>query len=283
MAKFNLSLYQIQSHTQQLEFETLDFGFHPKEYSRFKFGDKDVARRFGYDLAQYFLSSYQFREISKLNFKNFVILSSPYCFIPTATKAMVDYFVQYFNQHAVNAHKPVAEVLQIHRTITYKEDYGELSAEQRLALIEKDGFHIDKEFLKDKFLIFVDDIKITGSHEKVIERMIKDNDIQNDHIFLYFAELTDARIDPKVENYLNYFYVKNLLDLNKIIKNKVFLPNTRVVKYILNYKNLEEFQNFCNYQSKRTLTTIYHLAIGNSYHLIPDYVENLNYIKLLID
>lgn len=281
MIKHIFSLHKITANSS-VAYDNMNFTFSRKDYSKFKFGDKDVARKFGYDLARVFMASFVFQKIIKAGHKNFVILSSPYCFIPTATKAMVDYFVQFFNQHMADMGYPVAEILQIHRTITYKEDYGELSAEQRLALIEKDGFHIDKEFLKDKFLIFIDDIKITGSHEKVIERMINENSISNDHLFMYFAALHDDTINPKIENYLNYFYVKNLRDLDKIIKNKTFLPNTRVVKYILNCKDELEFTTFCQYQSKKTLTNLYHLAIGNSYHLIPDYMGNLNHIKQIL-
>lgn len=282
--KYTYALHHIvkrEVSENSLDFSTLHFGFDPSSYSKFKFGDKDAARVFGYELARNFIQSSAWKEIKETH-KNFVILSSPYCFIPTATFSIVNYFLQFINQHLVEIGYPVAEKEKIHRTITYKEDYGELSAEKRLALIQNDGFHIDTEFIKGKFLIFIDDIKITGSHEKVIERMIAEHNIENDHAFLYFAKLADSTIDPRVENYLNYFYVKNLLDLDKIIKNKTFLANTRVIKYVLNYKDKSEFKTFANYQAKKILSTFYHLAIGNSYHLIPEYQENLSYIKELL-
>lgn len=281
--KYNYALYNIsgKSSITDTDFSKIDFGFDPSHYSRFKFGDKEIARKFGYELARNFLDSELFKTIINTN-KNFVVLSSPYCFIPTATKALVDYFIQYLNQRLVEIGYPVVEILKIHRTITYKEDYGELSAEKRLALIEKDGFYLDTKFIEEKFLIFIDDIKITGSHQKVIERMITEYDIKCDHLFMYFARLVDENIDPRVENYLNYYYVKSLLDLDKIIKNKTFIPNTRVVKYLLVYKNKTEFKNFVDYQSLKILSVFYHLAIGNSYHLIEEYQENLNYIKELL-
>jgi hypothetical protein len=64
------------------------------------------------------------------------------------------------------------------RTITYKEDYGELDAEQRLLkLIGNDSFHIDKMFLKGKTLVFLDDIRITGGHERMIMKMIDEYEL----------------------------------------------------------------------------------------------------------
>lgn len=275
------SLHRITAQGKSCDFEEISFGFDPATYSKFKFGDKDAAREFGYALAKSFVKSVVFNA-AIFSKKQMVIISSPYCFIPTATFAMKNYFVQFLNQELVQRNFPVLQETKIHRTITYKEDYGELSAEERMKLISKDGFEIDLGFIKDKFLIFLDDIKITGSHERVIERMMTEQQITNDHAFVYFAELIDSSINPKVENYLNYYYVKNLLDLDKIIKNKNFLFNTRVVKYILNYKDEVEFNYFINYQAKRTLATLYHLALGNSYHTIPDYQKNLKAIENLL-
>ena len=255
------------------------FPFSPEAYSKFKFGCKDTARDFGIALADAFAWEYI---IPKKLTKQIVVTSSPYCFIPTATFAMKDYFVQRLNQYLVQAELPVVEETKIHRTVTYKEDYGELSAEERFALIQNDGFHMDTTFIKDKHIIFLDDIRITGSHERVINRMLGELNIEEHCIFTYFAELTNMDIDPKVENYLNYYFVKSLLDLDKIIKNDNFLFNTRVVKYMLNSPH-EEFKTFINYQRVKFLETFYYLAIGNSYHLMDDYKENLNYLKKLLN
>jgi len=280
--KYTFALHKIIKKTDSTEFDQLKYGFLPVEYSKFKFGDKDIARKYGYELARKFINSKVFLNILQQNHREFVVMSSPYCFIPTATWSLSNYFVQFLNQHLVDIGYPVVELSKIHRTNTYKEDYGELSAEQRLALISKDGFQIDKAFLEGKFLIMMDDIKITGSHERIIERTFKENNITNDHVFLYFAELSDSAIDPKVENYLNYAFVKNLLFLDKIIKNENFLPNTRVVKYILNYKEEFGFNMFVMYRARKVLANLYHLAIGNGYHLIPDYQKNLQFIKDLL-
>lgn len=257
--------------------------FLPKEYSKFKFGCKTIAKNYGYQLAEGFISSvlgsgYAYRPS---NDQQIVVVSSPYCFIPTATFAMKDYFVQKLNNWLCNRGINPVQETKIHRTITYKEDYGALSAEQRLNLIKNDSFHIDKEFIKDKFVLFLDDIKITGSHEIMVQNMVNKYELKCDYMFLYFAELADKSIDPNIENYLNYYYVKSLLHLDKIIKNENFMLNTRVVKYIL-CAPYEEFKSFIQYQSVKLVTTIYHLAIGNSYHLIEDYKKNLDYIKQLI-
>lgn len=261
--------------------------FSPEEYSKFKFGDKTIAKKFGYELADGFidisLNGDFIKQARGLHFfsKQIVVVSSPYCFIPTATFAMKDYFIQRLNSALIEVGLNVVQETKIHRTITYKEDYGGLSAEERLKLIQNDEFHIDKEFVQGKSIIFLDDIKITGSHEVVVQRMIDNYKLNSDYMFLYFAELTNKEINPNIENYLNYYFVKSLLHLDKVIKNENFMLNTRVVKYILS-SDFNEFTNFIQYQSNRLVNTIYHLAIGNSYHRIDEYRNNLNYIKQLI-
>lgn len=127
----------------------------------------------------------------------------------------------------------------------------------------------------------MDDIKITGSHERMIERMLTAQNVPNDCHFLYFAQLTNNSIDPTIENYLNFAYVNSLLDINRIIRDDDFAYNTRTIKYILNSDHVQ-CSSFLDYQSFRFLDTMYHLAIGNNYHQIPEYEQNLLYLKSLI-
>jgi hypothetical protein len=251
------------------------FGFDAGDYSRFKFGDGAVSATFGTDLAEGFID-----EVLKANriSNQIVIISSPYSFIPTATFAMKNAFVYRLNRWLAEHNLPVVQETKVHRTITYKEDYGELNAEQRMSLIGNDSFHIDAEFLKGKTLIFLDDIKITGSHERMIAKMITQYNLHNDIYMLYFAELANADIHPNIENYLNYFEVKSIFDLEAIIGNDNFCINTRIVKYILNYEH-DSFCVFLNNQTKAFITDLYNMALGNSYHTMESYRPNLNYIK----
>lgn len=253
----------------------LKFGFNPDDYSRFKFGDDRVAKAYGKSLAEGFIKD--FLEDSAIS-DQIVVISSPYCFIPTATFAMKNYFVYQLNHWLAEHNKPVVQEAKIHRTITYKEDYGALSAEERLKLIGNDSFHIDKDFLKDKVLFFLDDIKITGSHEKMILKMVKEYGLTNNIFMLYFAELINDDIHPNIENYLNYHQIKNVSDLDLIVKSGYFCFNTRIVKYILNC-DFNSFQSFLEQQSDEFVQSLYNLSLGNSYHTIDSYAENFNFLK----
>jgi hypothetical protein len=261
------SLYKIDNN--------VDFGFDPANYSKFKFGDDLIAEQFGISLAKGFIKACLY---SNLVEKQIIVISSPYAFIPTATFALKNYFIYELNKWLVENKLPVVQETKIHRTITYKEDYGELDAEERLRLIGNDNFHIDKQFLQNKTLIFLDDIRITGSHERMIHKMIEENGLLNDIYLLYFAELVNKSIHPNIENYLNYYFVKSIFDLDDIIKNERFAINTRIVKYILN-ANPVSFKIFIQNQSVNFICLLYNMAIGNSYHTIDVYRGNLNRLR----
>lgn len=264
-----------------------DVEFNPIAYSRFKFGCKDVAREFGTYLAQRFWLGPFFNEIVKLvkdkKAKGIIVLSSPYNFIPTATFAMKDYFIRELNVKLIAKGLSPCKEAKISRDTSYKEDYGEMSAAQRLKLISGDNFQVDAKFIEGHVCLFLDDVIITGGHERVIQKMLSTYKLEDKIFpyFLYYGELVSTKTNPKIENALNYAFVKNLLDLDKIIKNENFLLNTRTVKYILNSDH-EECKVFLQYQSSKFIESLYHSAIGNGYHTEPDYKENFKYLSSLI-
>lgn len=255
-----------------------NFGFSADEYSRFKYGSRNIARKFGYILADKFISHY----VNNIREKQLVVIPSAYSHIRTASCLMESFFVDRLNYCLFKLGEPPAEQAKIYRTVTYREDYGEMTAEQRFNLIKGDKFHIDKTYLQNKTLIFIDDIKITGTHERIIVKMLDDFDIQNSSYMLYFAELQNSGINPNIENYLNQYTIKSLYDLDSIIKSEPFVFNTRVVKFILNSEHIECI-SFLHKQSAEFIKELFYLAIGNFYVQFKDYRQNLAYIQKLVE
>ncbi|SHF17592.1 phosphoribosyltransferase family protein [Dysgonomonas macrotermitis] len=254
-----------------------DFGFSADDYSKFKHGAENIARKFGYELAERFI-----RDCFKDSYtgKQIVIVPSAYSYIPTASFFMMRYFVQRLNMYLYENGFPVVQETKIVRSVTYREDYGEMSAEDRYNLISGDKFHIDKTFLGDKVLLFLDDIKITGTHERIIIKMLNEYGISNDSYMLYFAELVNQDISPKFENYLNNHSVSGLDDIEKIITGEDFTFNTRVVKYILN-ASPEKFDQFIERRTPKFVSQLLFNSIGNEYYKFDSYIRNINKLKEL--
>lgn len=248
--------------------------FSPSDYSMFKYGSKSIARQFGKALGS-MLSHYVPTD------KQLVVTPAPYNFIPTATFALKDYVIAELNQRICGANNgiPIQEV-KIFRPASYNTEYGSMTLEERRAAIGSEVFHIDKEFVKGKFLVFLDDIRVTGAHEERIREMIKRLDLQCEYMFVYFAR-TSETVQPQIENYLNLYAMKSLLNLDWIIKNDEFIFNTRNVKFILK-ADFEEFKNFINYQRDKFKETLYTNLLGNGYHLDDVFKKNVSYLKAIL-
>jgi hypothetical protein len=251
-----------------------EFSFDPAAYSRFKFGEGMAADAFGTALANGFITTHG---TALLQSEQLVILPSPYTAIPTASYFLTLAFTKVLNRFlCMNGRNP-AETSKIHRFKTYSIDYGALDMPSRKALIINDKYHLDKEFLRDKTLIFTDDIRITGSHELIIRNLLKGYELDNDAYFLYYAQLHNMDIHPNIENKLNYYIVNSLQSLAEILKGPSFRFNTRVVKYML-HAPAPEFEHLLSQQSTTFLLELGDCCIGNNYHQMEEYRENATYL-----
>ena len=249
--------------------------FNEEAYSRFKFGDTHCARLFAEELFDGFIKEFG-EEI--LQQKEIILFPSPYHSIPTASNFLCSYFKEQLNFFLFENNLPACIESKIHRNQTYVEDYGNMNFEESMTLISKDTYYIDKHFIDGKFCIFIDDIKITGSHEKTVDKILKDYNVNGEFIFVYFAELMNKTIHPKIENHYNYFKIKSVNDLIEIINSDGFSFNTRITKYIL-LTNEEDFEFIFNNISRKKSTKILSNAISNNYHKVEEYQNNINKLK----
>lgn len=236
-------------------------------YSKFKHGSKTQARLFGKEIAK----ACTFPENSSI-----IFYSAPHNNIHTASNAFKDYLLSSCSQQFMEKNISVKQG-KVNRQYSYDDDYGLMSKEERKKAISSDLFQIDKTMISEKdILAFVDDIKITGSHEERIKELLTREGINNEVIFIYMAEYTG--VDASIEHRLNHSAVKDLKDVNDIIRNEEFIFNTRVVKFILK-ADIEHFVSFITYQSISFKETLFSLSILNNYHINPKYRTNFNILK----
>jgi hypothetical protein len=255
----------------------LEFSFNPQEYSRFKFGDQSIVEKFGLELFNYFIK-HHFDKIHSE--KRLIIYSSPYSSIPTASF----YLTQSFKNLLENSqHLESIKVVmgKINRLQTYVVDYGFLDAHQRFELIKNDTYEFEDLPTSEDYLIFIDDISITGSHQLVVENLLSKHKLSNNLLFLYYAQLDSDKIHPSIENFLNYSEVKNLEDTIYLVTSYKFNLNTRFIKFLLCSKE-SELDLFIERISKfdiEIINQIVHLAYQNGYNKIQAYQDNLNKIQ----
>lgn len=268
--KLNYSLYKIT--------DQHNCPFSESEYSKFKFGDSSLAKKFADELFDGFISEHKDLILSH---DDVVILPSPYHSIPTASNYLSFHFKTRMNAFLYEHGKKALVESKIYRNQTYTTDYGNLDYDERVRLIANDTYYIDKNFINGKLCLFMDDIKITGSHEHIVKKILSQYNVEGEFVFMYYAELLNKDIHPNIENYYNYFYVKDVDSLSKIINARSFVFNTRTVKYILKLER-NELLSLIEKVDSSLFEDLFHLAVSNNYHTIADYKENLSYINQII-
>ena len=261
--------------------DTDNLTFSAIEYSKFKHGSQKFAQKLGRELACGFLESVEFNNFHRhiLN-DQIVICSAPWKNIPVASTALKDFFISEFNP-IWSIDNQAVEDLKVHRAHSYNEDYGAMSKEQREQVITSDDFSIDNAFIKGKVLFFIDDIIITGAHERRIQSLLETVGFEGWVLFLYYAEYRGEN-NPAIENELNYAFMKNLSDMDYIIKNEGVIFNTRLVKFMLNAPD-DEFKQFISNQTSNFCSSLKTHIIGNEYHNIEQFKKNYEQLQLLIN
>jgi hypothetical protein len=249
--------------------------FSESEYSKFKFGDNAIAEKFADELFDGFIEKHSALILAH---EEIVILPSPYHSIPTASNYLAFHFKSRMNEFLYKHNRKALAESKIYRNQTYTTDYGNLDYNDRVKLIANDTYYIDRNYISGKLCLFIDDIKITGSHEHIVKKILDQYEVQGEFVFLYFGELINKDIHPNIENYYNYFFVKDVESLVSIINSPVFAFNTRIVKYILKLST-PDFTKLTGAVALKLLKELFHLAVSNNYHTIEDYKTNLDYIN----
>lgn len=249
--------------------------FSETEYSKFKFGDNSIAKKFAKALFDGFIEKHS---DLILQHNEIVILPSPYLSIPTASNCLSFHFKTFLNNFLFENNKKALKESKIYRNQTYVTDYGNLDYNERVKLISNDTYYIDKNIVDGKLCLFIDDIKITGSHEFIVKKILKEYNVDGHFVFLYFAELLNKDIHPNIENYYNYFYVKGVNQIIYLINQDSFEYNTRIVKYILRL-DVNELILLLQSIPQHRIDTLFDLAVSNNYHTIEEYKENLKSVN----
>lgn len=244
--------------------------FNPEDYCRLKFGSGDVAKKFGFELADKFFKEYA----DILMTSRCVVIPSPYNYVSNAATLITLNFIKRINELLVNANGEHVDFSLIRRKITYTNDYGFLSKEKRKSLINNDSFYFNKDFLKDKVLIFIDDVCISGAHEEKIIEVLKEQNLQNKKFFLYYAKYNGD--SPEIEAKLNFSGLRNYEDYVNIVCSKDNNVIVRTIKYLLASKDCE---TILEYISKEKIEDIYYGCLAEGYYKIPDFQENFKLIK----
>lgn len=248
--------------------------FDAKHYSRFKFGDDTYAREYGEQLA----AAIYTRHKAQLIAKGAVVIPSPYNYVPNAATTMCKHFVRKLNHFLVGANGQHVDYSIIHRKVSYINDYGYLDAATRKSLIDNDEFYFVKEYYKDRIIIFIDDVCISGTHERKLIELMAEADVNNTTIFGYYG--TYSGEDPTIESRINFAAIRNSRDFIELVREcKDYNIIVRPLKYILEHFTEADIHDLFAVLTPSQQRDVYAGCLGEGYYKIPKYQKNFNLLK----
>lgn len=254
-----------------------NISFNIADYSKLKYGSGSVAQKFGIELAINFFNEHS----PVIATKQVVVMESAYASIKNAASLVTDAFTTKLNQLLVEFNGTHIERTKINRLVPYITDYGKLPLKKRMQLLKKDTFTFDVDFVKGKFLLFIDDIFITGTHQKKIEEMMTDYDLDTTNAMcLYYAELTNHEEDPSIESYLNNHTISDIDSLKELIKcDNDYKIVVRTVKTILQEQNTKSISLFLSDLDHNILGEVYNCCLSEGYYKNPAFSTNFSLLR----
>lgn len=250
-------------------FESIETApFSVAEYSRLKFGSDRVARNFGYEMADYFYE----KHLDILLNQPVVITPAPSTTVPVAATLLSRHFQNRLNARLaqIPGAMPVEWTL-IHRNMTYNNNYADLPKEERKKLLAADTIYLNTGFVEGKFIVFIDDCTITGTHEEKIMDFLSDEGLNNDHAFVCYARYRGS--DPSIEMRLNHQRIKDANDLATLSHEVGHTVTTRSLRLLLEHPE-NDFANLLRKCGPGFIEDSFHAAIVKGYHHHEPYQTN---------
>ena len=184
---------------------------------------------------------------------------------------MTKHFIDRLNELLVFAQGKHLEYSLVHRKVSYTADYGFLSKEKRKGLIDNDTFSINRDFVKGKLLLFIDDVRITGTHEDKLIEILEQEHIDNEAMFLYFASY--AGNQPDIEAALNFAAIKSMYDFADLTNEPNHHVIIRPIKYLLS-QPADDLKQALPKFGNDMIFAMYFGCLAEGYYKIPGYQTN---------
>lgn len=260
------------------DYDAQQLPFVPSEYSRLKYGDDSIAKKYGYELAERFFELH----FAVLIVQQCVVIPSPYNFVPNAATIMTRHFVDRLNHLIVQKTGLHVDYATIQRKVNYTGDFGLLDAEARRQLIGGDTFYVHQGFFENKTMLFVDDVRITGAHENRLMEIIDNCErLRDSNIhFLYYGQLVGDESRNDIEAYLNSaeMTLDMYIEMQREPANHLIV---RPIKWLMRM-NRKDFETYLTKSSIKVIRDLYFACLGEGYYAVPEYQCNYHLLRNMV-
>lgn len=246
------------------------------KYSRFKHGCPETTRAFAHGLSDVIERDIVKRDCNK----EIVIIGAPYNRVPVASSFLASHVARNLSDSLGR----IVYSAKADRKHSYHTQYHDMSLQDRMKSLSGESFRLSPDHVKDRLVYFVDDIFITGSHEgrmkQLIERINEEYSIEFDYSFAYYMKLTNKKVDPTIEGWLNHYTINEdtVANVVNLIEDGNLFINTRVTKLLFS-SDVKHFTKFARKAPKVILEGFKKSCEANDYHKHELYIENYKRLK----
>jgi hypothetical protein len=237
-----------------------DHQFDPRAFSRFKYGDNQVAQHYAARLAELLISEGVLQKDCI-----YYMCGPAYQQVPTAAVAITDCLPDLLRAqgYQISEFKISGQA--------FGADFSNKNIEQRrtaLAQITLTAPDEIRKAIRNQRVIVIDDIKVTGLHETAIARLLSSCNTGG-MLFCYVASLEREGSVwwPEVEWDLNHCYMNSLERLAELMQDPYFVINSRVCKFVL-AQPAAEIKTFAAQLSPQLRTQLVNAILADEYHLM---------------
>lgn len=258
--------------------------FNSECYSRYKYGSVAAADAFARALGTAFCE----RHPELVRAPRLLLASSPYAHVPAAATTLARGIQPVLNAVRAGQGLAPAPLLQVDRASASEGDYGTLTAQGRDRLMAANAVSFRRfrpEQVRDAQLLIVDDVRVTGAHQRCLMRASGDLPLAG-RTFLYIASFASQHgggFDPTVEDALNHAAVKTLDDLAAIVEADDFAWNVRVCKFVLGPVNGRELPAFLRRMPGWFVCDLHRNSCGDGYARMGPYAAGHAAVRAELD
>ena len=223
------------------------------EYSRFKFGDGLVGIKYGTLLGSLAVSD----DKSFLSNDEILVASSAYRVAPPASESLVQPFVAAANLSAqgVGLNTRFSH-FKVSKAKLAADNYASMTFEERAATLQHDLILPPELKLEGRYVIMLDDIRVTGLREHALIRLLEAADVERADFF-YVLNVPNGIEHPQTEAIINKRAVRNVEDIIELANQPTFVPNVRMCKFIVS-QPIDALERFCAAVPQSVFKTVLH-------------------------
>ncbi len=263
-----VSLFQVSVANGQL-FAAAGGSYDASKYSRFKYGDAELAERYATGLVER-LSGLDGLLMQSRHFS--VITTAPFKYIPTASFELAKRIRRHLRVALCTTREDPINIVPLYMRNVDSDNYSARSQLERKKILDHAGLYVDSRSIRGRNVLLVDDAIVSGTAEQeAISVLTVAGASFIIGAYVIEVEQDYGRNTPEIEDQLNHAFVKDLDSLLEVFQTAPIKLNIRTIKFVLGWPELREVERFFKSINSIQLTQLFRAVMEDKNAFAKNY------------